>query len=76
MEMQQQMEKQSEQLVECPGCGLKLPNQQAALPHSYNASGECYQKYMELSCYTIGKQDINFIHQLMCGNVGDISTIG
>jgi hypothetical protein len=50
-------------IIECPGCGLKLPNQKITIQHNYNASGECYQKYSELSFYTIGKQDINFIHQ-------------
>jgi hypothetical protein len=47
----------------CPGCGLILPNQQVESPNNYNASGECYQKYNELTFYTIGKQDIHFIHQ-------------
>ena len=50
-------------IVECPGCGLKLDNQKITKSGNYNASGECYQKYGELSSYTIGKSDINFIHQ-------------
>ncbi|WP_248736982.1 DUF5946 family protein [Neobacillus rhizosphaerae] len=50
-------------IVECPGCGLHLENQHITLSGSYNASDECYQKFSELSSYTIGKQDIYFIHQ-------------
>ncbi len=57
------MEKSSKQIDECPGCGLKLPNQHFELTHSYNATSECYQKYTELTYYTLSKQDINFIHQ-------------
>ena len=49
-------------VIECPGCGLKL-NQQFEMHSRYNASAECYQKYSELSSYTMGKQDIQFIHQ-------------
>jgi hypothetical protein len=49
--------------AECPGCGLILPKQQAELDLKYHASVECYQKYCELTFYTIGKQDIHFIHQ-------------
>lgn len=52
-----------ENIKECPGCGLKLNNHHITLFTNYNASGECYQKYSELSIYTIGKQDIDFIHQ-------------
>jgi hypothetical protein len=62
-EVTKKVEKASKQIVECPGCGLKLPNQHVELTHGYNASGECYQKYSELTYYTLGKQDINFIHQ-------------
>lgn len=49
--------------VECPGCGLTLPKQHGELNHNYNASAECYEKYNELTIYTLSKQDINFIHQ-------------
>ena len=52
-----------ENIAECPGCGLKLNNQQLTLMGNYNASGECYQKFSESSVYTIGQQDIDFIHQ-------------
>jgi hypothetical protein len=57
------MDEGRKEMVECPGCGLKLPNQHIELAHSYNAAGECYQQYSELASYTIGKQDIDFIHQ-------------
>jgi hypothetical protein len=53
----------SEQFIKCPGCGLRLPDQRIELPHRFNATGECYQKYSELSLYTMSKQDINFVHQ-------------
>jgi hypothetical protein len=52
-----------ENIIECPGCGLNLNHHQIPLNKNYNASGECYQKFSELSSYTIGKQDIDFIHQ-------------
>ena len=57
------LEKAGDKIVECPGCGVKLDNQYLILSDSYNAAAECYQKYNELSSYTIGKQDSNFIHQ-------------
>lgn len=47
----------------CPGCGQSLKKQQITLSARYNAADECYQQYSELSSYTIGKQDIHFIHQ-------------
>ena len=50
-------------IIECPGCGLKSNKEENGWKGNYNASGECYQKYSELSSYTIGKQDIHFIHQ-------------
>lgn len=54
-------------MIECSGCGLELYNRQFPLVPNYYASGECYQKYIELSSYTIGKQDIDFIHQYAVG---------
>jgi hypothetical protein len=53
----------SETTIRCPGCGLSLPGHQLELPHRYNATGECYQKYSELSGYTMSLQDVKFIHQ-------------
>lgn len=57
------MEDTNVKIVECPGCGLKLDHRHHTLFGNYNASGECYQKYSELRNYTIGKQDLDFIHQ-------------
>jgi hypothetical protein len=47
----------------CPGCGLILPDRQMERPRGFHATGECHQKYSELSAYTLNKQDIDFIHQ-------------
>ncbi|MGG4040407.1 DUF5946 family protein [Bacillus smithii] len=55
--------KRREKMMECPGCGLRLPDQQIERPHRYNATGECYQKYNELSFYTMSQQDLHFVHQ-------------
>jgi hypothetical protein len=49
--------------ITCPGCGLSSTNHHLEAPSGYNATGECYQKYNELSLYTLSKQDLNFIHQ-------------
>jgi hypothetical protein len=58
------LEKSHDQIVvACPGCGLQLDNQHFTPSAGYHASAECYQKYSELSSYTIGKQDIHFMHQ-------------
>jgi hypothetical protein len=32
-------------------------------PLRFNASGECWQAFSDLTCYTIAKQDPAFIHQ-------------
>lgn len=53
----------SEHIIQCPGCGLRLLDQRIKRPHDFNATGECYQKYIELSFYTMSQQDINFMHQ-------------
>jgi hypothetical protein len=50
-------------IVECPGCGLTLPNRQLGLADRFNASGECLERYYELSCWTLTRQDSRFIHQ-------------
>jgi hypothetical protein len=47
----------------CPGCGLHLPAGNGDLPKHCNASPECLQVYGDLLCYTVGKQDEEFIHQ-------------
>jgi hypothetical protein len=51
-------------MVECPGCRLKLPNQNLVLNDRYNASGECWQLYGELTAYNLSKNDLTFTHQL------------
>jgi hypothetical protein len=47
----------------CPGCGLILPDRHLDPPDRFNASGECWQLFSDLSCYTMAKQDAGFIHQ-------------
>jgi hypothetical protein len=53
----------SELIITCPGCGLSLPTKHLEITHRYNATTECYQKYSELSLYTLSLQDNNFLHQ-------------
>lgn len=48
----------------CPGCGLRFACKNLAPSDRYNASGECLEFYHELTYYTLGKQDPEFIHQL------------
>jgi hypothetical protein len=47
----------------CPGCGLRLPADPAAIPSPYDASAECWQLYGELVAYTVTRGDVEFIHQ-------------
>lgn len=47
----------------CPGCGLCLPNQHQDSPDRFNGSWECLEAYSDLMCYTVAKQDKEFIHQ-------------
>lgn len=49
--------------VQCPGCGLILPQVPSEAPPGYHASGACYAWYGELTAYTLGRQDRAFIHQ-------------
>lgn len=42
---------------------VKLPNRHLDLPDRTNASGECLQAYSDHMCYTVAKQDQEFIHQ-------------
>lgn len=51
-------------MVKCPGCQLSLPNLQLPEAPRYNASGECWQLYHELSFYTLALGDLEFLHQL------------
>jgi len=50
-------------MIECPGCHVKLPDRHLDPPDRTNASGECLQEYSDLMCYTVAKQDPEFIHQ-------------
>ena len=50
-------------MTECPGCRLKFPDQHLDPPERTNASGECFSLYSDLMCYTVAKQDPEFIHQ-------------
>ena len=47
----------------CPGCLLELPDRHFDPPGRFNASGECWQVFSDLSCYTVAKGDAVFIHQ-------------
>lgn len=47
----------------CPGCHLELPDRHIDPPERFRASGECWQLFSDLSCYTVSKQDPEFIHQ-------------
>lgn len=47
----------------CPGCGLVLADLQLDPPDRFNASGECWQLFSDLSCYTVALRDTEFIHQ-------------
>lgn len=47
----------------CPGCRLCIPAKQCDPPDRWNASWECLQVYSDLMCYTLAKQDTEFIHQ-------------
>ena len=47
----------------CPCCGLHLPAGNGYLPNHCDASPECLQVYSDLLCYTVAKQDEEFIHQ-------------
>jgi hypothetical protein len=51
-------------MIECPGCGLKLPDQKLDANSRYNASGECWQLYGELTAYHLSGNDPTFIHQV------------
>ena len=51
--------------ITCPGCGAMLPARGLPPCDQYHASGECYELCMELSYYSLGKGDPDFIHQLV-----------
>jgi len=52
------------EFIICPGCGLRLLNKQLFPNDRYNASGECFELYGQLSGYTLSQNDSTFIHQL------------
>jgi Family of unknown function (DUF5946) len=47
----------------CPGCLLELPDRHLDPPDRFNASGECWQAFSDLSCYTVSLGDPPFFHQ-------------
>jgi hypothetical protein len=49
--------------IVCPGCGLRLPDQDLDPADRFNASGECLKLYFELTYWTLTQQDGRFIHQ-------------
>ena len=50
-------------MIECPGCHLVLPDRHLDPPDRLQASGECFQLFSDLQCYSVSKQDRDFIHQ-------------
>lgn len=50
-------------LIECLGCGLRLPDQHLDPAERFNASAECLKMYFELTCWTLVQQNGRFIHQ-------------
>jgi len=52
-----------QQTTVCPGCGLVLPASGFPHPDRFNASGECWQLFSDLSGYTVARQDPAFVHQ-------------
>ena len=53
----------NEKLVQCPGCGVTLPSMGMPPDPRFNASGECWVLYMELSAYMLELGDPSFPHQ-------------
>lgn len=50
----------------CPGCGTEHPSGGKSYPaHDgrYNSSAECWERFGELSAYTLSHGDPKFIHQ-------------
>jgi hypothetical protein len=47
----------------CPGCGLQTTANGSIPDARYNASGECWDVYCELSAYTLSRGYSTFIHQ-------------
>ena len=53
----------NDSVTTCPGCGLVLFDRSLRFPDRFNASGECWQLFSNLSWYTVSKRDVEFIHQ-------------
>ena len=47
----------------CPGCGLQRPTAGPVPGDGYNASGECWLIYCELSGYSLSRGYEPFVHQ-------------
>lgn len=66
----------------CPGCGLQRPKAELAPGDGYNASGECWAIYCELSGYSLSRGYEPFIHQHVADayalqhGIGTASNIG
>ncbi len=56
--------------VICPGCKLKLNNEGLLPNERFNASGECFKLFSELSFFTLSNNDKRFIHQLIVDAYG------
>ena len=50
-------------MITCPGCLAELPDRHLNAPARFHASGECWQAFSDLQCYSVAKQDPGFIHQ-------------
>jgi hypothetical protein len=50
-------------IIICPGCGLQLAKKSIDSSRIYNASGECFELYCELTSYTLTEGNAEFIHQ-------------
>ena len=46
------------------------PDRHTDPPDRFNASGECWQLFCDLSCYTVSKQDAEFLHQYVVDAYG------
>jgi hypothetical protein len=50
-------------MITCPGCHAAMQDRNGDPPDRFNSSGECWQAFSDLSCYTMALQDPVFIHQ-------------
>ncbi len=65
------MEKiKDDSVIICPGCGLQLTRKSIDSSKIYNASGECFELYGELSSYTLTEANQEFIHQYIVDAYG------